>query len=195
MSDEHEDTKEGFLGTPTDRSDTLGPEPFDSIHKINGETFSSIKPLESVTPFGQRKSKFVVQSTLNDLPNVENVKKEHDHEISEDDIIKRVQPSSRCSLVIHGSQPEPGCRFMYDKIEDKFNFLENRIRKHATALVASGLFEEPIDPTVASQKSVFAVGMICCEEEGRLKEKHVLLQSRLLQQVLLPQLTTCSLNL
>ncbi|CAL5354132.1 unnamed protein product [Camellia sinensis] len=69
------------------------------------------------------------------------------------------------------------------------------IRKHATALVASGLFEEAIDPTVASQKSVFAVGMICCEEEGRLKEKPVLLQSRLLQQVLLPQLTTCSLNL
>ncbi|KAI8005689.1 hypothetical protein LOK49_LG07G03445 [Camellia lanceoleosa] len=177
LSDEHEDTEEGFLGTPTDRSDTLGPEPFDSIHKINGETFSSIKPLESVTPFGQRKSKFVVQSTLNDLPNVENVKKEHDHEISEDDIIKRVQPSSRCSLVIHGSQPEPGCRFMYDKIEDKFNFLENRIRKHATTLVASGLFEEPIDRTVASQKSVFAVGMICCEEEGRLKKKPVLLQS------------------
>ncbi|CAL5433535.1 unnamed protein product [Camellia sinensis] len=117
-------------------------------YTINGETFSSIMPLESVTPFGQRKSKFVVQSTLNDLPNVENVKKEHDHEISEDDIIKRVQPSSR-----------------------------NRIRKHATALVASGLFEEAIDPTVASQKSVFAVGMICCEEEGRLKEKPVLLQS------------------
>ncbi|XP_028104788.1 DNA polymerase alpha subunit B-like [Camellia sinensis] len=62
-------------------------------------------------------------------------------------------------------------------VEDKFNFLENRIRKHAIALVASGLFEEPIDPTVASQKSVFAVGMICCEEEGHLKEKPVLLQS------------------
>ncbi|CAL5349680.1 unnamed protein product [Camellia sinensis] len=118
MTDEHEDTKEGF---------TLGPEPFDSIHKINGETFSSIMPLESVTPFGQRKSKFVVQSTLNDLPNVENVKKEHDHEISEDDIVKRVQPSP----------------------------------------------------------SVFAVGMICCEEEGRLKEKPVLLQSRKQPQLLL----------
>ncbi|XP_028060004.1 DNA polymerase alpha subunit B-like [Camellia sinensis] len=59
-------------------------------------------------------------------------------------------------------------------VEDKFNFLKNRIRKHATALVASGLFEEPIDPTVASQKSVFAVGMICCEEEGRLKEKPII---------------------
>ncbi|CAL5418736.1 unnamed protein product [Camellia sinensis] len=63
-------------------------------------------------------------------------------------------------------------------VEDKFNFLENRIRKHATALVVSGLFEEAIDPTVASQKSVVAVGMIYCEEEGHLKEKPVLLQSR-----------------
>ncbi|CAL5399705.1 unnamed protein product [Camellia sinensis] len=66
-----------------------------------------------------------------------------------------------------------GCRRLSPMVEDKFNFLENRIRKHATALVASGLFEEPIDPTVASQ-----VGMICCEEEGHLKEKPVLLQSR-----------------
>ncbi|CAL5338657.1 unnamed protein product [Camellia sinensis] len=61
-----------------------------------------------------------------------------------------------------------GCRRLSLMVEDK----------HETALVASGLFEEPIDPTVASQKSVFAVGMICCEEEGHLKEKPVLLQSR-----------------
>ncbi|KAH7857898.1 hypothetical protein Vadar_017717 [Vaccinium darrowii] len=177
LSDDHEDTKEGILGTPADRSDTLCPEPLDSIHKINGDSFSSGKPPETVTPFGQRKSKFVVQSTLNDLPNTENIKKEEDNGNSEDYVIMRVQPSARCSLVIHGSQLEPGCRFMYDKIEDKFNFLENRIRKHATALVASGLCEEVKDPTVASQESIFAVGMICCDEEGRLKEKPVLLQS------------------
>ncbi|KAG5521921.1 hypothetical protein RHGRI_034217 [Rhododendron griersonianum] len=177
LSDEHEDTKVGILGTPTGRNDTLCPEPLDSTHKVNGNSFSSAKPPESVTPFGQRKSKFVVQSTLNDLPNTEIIKKEEDHGNSEDYIIMRVQPSARCSLVIHGSQLEPGCRFMYDKIEDKFNFLENRIRKHATALVASGLCEEAKDPTVASQESVFAVGMICCDEEGRLKEKPVLLQS------------------
>ncbi|XP_059657746.1 uncharacterized protein LOC132304194 [Cornus florida] len=177
LSDEHEDTKEGIIGTPTDKFKMLHEEPFDSTHKTNGNTFPSGKPLESVTPFGQRKNKFVVQSTLNGLPSIDDTKKYHDHENSEDDIIKRVQPSTRCSLVINGSKPEPGCRFMYDRIEDKLNFLENRIRKHATALVASGLYEEPIDPTVASQKSVFAVGMICCDEEGRLKEKPILLQS------------------
>lgn len=61
----------------------------------------------------------MVQSTLNDLPNTEIIKKEEDHGNSEDYIIMRVQPSARCSLVINGSQLEPGCRFMYDKIEDK----------------------------------------------------------------------------
>ncbi|KAL6983838.1 hypothetical protein U1Q18_017212 [Sarracenia purpurea var. burkii] len=193
-------TKDGILGTPTERSDILCPESFDSTDNTNGDVFSFGKPSESVTPFGQRKSKFVVQSTLGDLAVLENIKKEHDHANSEDYVIQRVQPSTRCSLFIHGSQPEPGCRFMYDKMDNKvldgshssallgmqstnlvflmiqFNFLENRIRKHATALVASGLCEEVMDPTVASQKSVFAVGMICCDE-GRLKEKPVLLQS------------------
>lgn len=119
LSDEQEDTKVGILSTPTGRNDTFCPEPLDSTHKVNGNSFSSGKPPESVTPFGQRKSKFVVQSTLNDLPNTEIIKKEEDHGNSEDYIIMRVQPSARCSLVIHGSQLEPGCRFMYDKIEDK----------------------------------------------------------------------------
>ncbi|KAL7599190.1 hypothetical protein Lser_V15G25822 [Lactuca serriola] len=32
------------------------------------------------------------------------------------------------------------------------------------------IYEEPVDPSVASQKSIFVVGMICCEEEGSLKE-------------------------
>ncbi|KAL7615238.1 hypothetical protein Lser_V15G06472 [Lactuca serriola] len=39
------------------------------------------------------------------------------------------------------------------------------------------IYEEPVDPSVASQ-SIFAVGMICCEEEGRLKEKPTIPQSR-----------------
>lgn len=37
-------------------------------------------------------------------------------------------------------------------------------------------FNSSMDPVV--QRSLFAVGMICCEEEGRLKEKPILLQSR-----------------
>ncbi|XP_027153636.1 DNA polymerase alpha subunit B [Coffea eugenioides] len=179
MNDEYEDTKEDVLHSPQDQPQTLQREQSDSAQKTNGSIFGSRKLLESVTPFGQRKNKFVVQFSLNEQSATEAicVKQEHDDENSEDDIIKRVQPSKRCSIVINASQPEPGCRFMHDRIERKFSFLENRIKRHASNIVETGLFEEPTDPTVASQKSLFAVGMICCEEEGRLKEKPILLQS------------------
>ncbi|KAF7147345.1 hypothetical protein RHSIM_Rhsim03G0100700 [Rhododendron simsii] len=122
LSDEHEDTKVGILGTLMGRNDTLCPEPLDSTHKVNGNGFASAKAPESVTPFGERKS----------------------------------------------------CRFMYDKIEDKFNFLENRIRKHATALVALRLCEEVKDPTVASQ----VVGV-----EGHNPSGHCLIASKVIDYV------------
>ncbi|KAK3040809.1 hypothetical protein RJ639_029153 [Escallonia herrerae] len=175
LNDEPEYPKDDIHGTPIDRPRSYYTEPFDSTHKANGSVLSSGHSSQIVTPFGQRKNKFAVQSTLNGLPATENTKKEDDLET--DDIIMRVQPSRRCSLQILSSQPESGSRFMYDRIEDKFNFLENRIMRHATALVASGLYEERMDPTVASQECVFAVGMICCEEEGHLKEKPILLPS------------------
>ncbi|KAL6544854.1 hypothetical protein OROMI_023716 [Orobanche minor] len=41
---------------------------------------------------------------------------------------------------------------------------------HAKAFAASGNNEEPGDLSVASQKCLFAVGMVCCDEEGGLKE-------------------------
>ncbi|KAK4402682.1 DNA polymerase alpha subunit B [Sesamum angolense] len=151
--------------------------PSDSAQKTNGSRFISGKPLESVTPFGSRKNKFVVQTTLNEHSSMQTIKTEEEHNNSEDDIIKTLQPSQKCSLLIDRSKPEPGCRFMYDRIEDKFNFLEDCIKKRATAYVSSKHYEEPVDPSVASQKSIFAVGMICCEEEGHLKEKPILLQS------------------
>ncbi|KAL7093886.1 hypothetical protein ACP275_11G067200 [Erythranthe tilingii] len=168
---------EVILDTPNAKGTSAQEKLSDSAQKTTGGKFTFEKPLESVTPFGSRKNKFVVQTTINEQPNIHTIKVEEDHENSEDDIIKRVQPSQKCSLLIDRSQPEPGCRFMYDRIEDKFNFMENCIKKRATAYVSSGQYEEPVDPSVASQKSIFAVGMICCEEEGRLKEKPILLQS------------------
>lgn len=177
LNDEEIDTNEGILSSPTDRSQRVYSEPFDSTPQTNGNIFSSGKTSKLVTPFGQRTNKFLVKVSINNVPNTENIEKKHDQENNEDDIIKKVQPRMRCSLTVHGSGPEPGCRFMYDRIEDRFNALENRIKKRATALVASGLYEEPVDPTVATQKSIFTVGMICCDGEGHLNEKSTLLQS------------------
>ncbi|GAV90433.1 DNA_pol_E_B domain-containing protein/Pol_alpha_B_N domain-containing protein [Cephalotus follicularis] len=174
LNDEDDSAKEVIPGTPTDKRQSLYSEQFDSAFK---ENHSTGKPSKLVTPFGKRTNKFVVKFSINNIPNAENVNTEHDHENPEDDIIKRVQPRKRCSLIVLGSGPKPGCRFMYDRIEDKFNALEKRIKKHANALVTHGLFEEPMDPTVASQRSIFAVGMICCDGEGHLNEKSILLQS------------------
>lgn len=174
---DEEDLKEEVPGTPTDKSLKLNSEPFNSPPKSYGNGYSSGKPSKLVTPFGRRTDKFVVKFNINSLPVVENNDGEHDHGNLEDEIIRRAQPCKRCSLMVHRLGPEPGCRFMYDKIEDRFNALENRIRKHAIALFASGLYEEPMDPTVASQRNIFAVGMICCDGEGRLNEKSIMLQS------------------
>ncbi|GJT18985.1 DNA polymerase alpha subunit B [Tanacetum coccineum] len=177
LFDGREEVKE-VVPTSPPAQDVLPLELFDATPVMNGKMHSLWKPLELVTPFGQRKDKFVIHSTLNNLPVVDDIEVEQGEEKSDEDmIIKRVQPVKRCSLEVHGSKPAPGCMYMYDRIEDKFNCLEDRIMKYSKALVASQLYEEVVDPSVASQKSIFAVGMICCEEEGRLKEKPIMLQS------------------
>ncbi|KAL0364286.1 UNVERIFIED_CONTAM: hypothetical protein Sangu_0526200 [Sesamum angustifolium] len=165
---------EGILHTPPDKRTLAHEKPSDSAQKTNGSRFISGKPLESVTPFGSRKNKFVVQTTLNEHSSMQTIKTEEDHNNSEDDIIKRLQPSQKCSLLIDRSKPEPGCRFMYDRVEDKFNFLEDCIKKRATAYVSSKHYEEPVDPSVASQ----VVGV-----EGHNPSGHCLIASKIIDYV------------
>uniref|UniRef100_A0A1J3JR56 DNA polymerase alpha subunit B n=1 Tax=Noccaea caerulescens TaxID=107243 RepID=A0A1J3JR56_NOCCA len=173
-----EDTEEVAVTTPTNKSQRLHPDPFDSVSRSKDYGYSSAKSAGRVTPFGRRVDKFVVKFSIGDATARAENGNRNDVESSEDDmIIKRVQTSHRCSLKVNGSGPEPGCRFMYDRTEDRFNALENRIRKHADAFAASGLYEEQVDPAVASQRSIFAVGMICCDGEGHLNDKSILLQS------------------
>ncbi|XP_022776251.1 DNA polymerase alpha subunit B-like isoform X2 [Durio zibethinus] len=176
LNDEGEDSNEVVLGTPSDKSEILHLDEYNSAQKTNGNICSSGRISKLVTPFGKRSNKFVVKLKIDNLPTTETMNGMHHHENLEDDIIKRIQPNKSYSLVVHRSWLEPGCRFIYDRIEDRFNALENRIRNHAAALVASGLYEEPVDPSVASQ-SIFAVGMICCDGEGHLNDKSILLQS------------------
>lgn len=76
---------------------------------------SSGKPSKSklITPFSKRTDKFVVKFSINTVPKVE--KAEND----EDDVLTRVPLHERCSLSIHRSGPKPGCRFLYDRTEDR----------------------------------------------------------------------------
>ncbi|KAK7259929.1 hypothetical protein RIF29_25555 [Crotalaria pallida] len=173
-----DETKDNTPGTATDQY--VYSTAHDSTLLTYGSVFSSGKPSTLVTPLSKRTDRFAVKYSINTMPDVENGKQEPNHEnndIDEDDVVRKVIPRRRCSLVIHDSGPKPSSRFMHDRTEDKVNALENRIREHTRAFAASGLYEEPTDPTIASQRSIFAVGMICCDGEGRLNEKSVMLQS------------------
>ncbi|KAK9108413.1 hypothetical protein Syun_024424 [Stephania yunnanensis] len=178
LNNEQEDVKETTVGTPIKGPDKLYSETSDLELGENGTTSGSQLRVATnhITPFGQRTNKFTVQFTLNKLPDMDDDVKKQEAADNEDDIIRRIQPSEACSFEVQGSQLEHSCRFMYDRVEDKFNALDNRIKRHAAAFVASGLYEEPGDPTVASQKSAFSVGMICCDGDGHLNDKSILLQ-------------------
>ncbi|XP_054806485.1 uncharacterized protein LOC129309119 isoform X2 [Prosopis cineraria] len=170
-------SKDNAPGTPTDHQQDLLSPAYDSTSLTNGSVLSSGKSSKVATAFSKRTNKVEVKFSINNMPILENGKQEPGHENDEDDIVRKVHARQRCSLVVHESGPRPGCRFMYDRTEDRFNALENRIKKHARVHVASGLYEEPMDPTIASQRSIFTVGMICCDGEGHLNEKSLMLQS------------------
>lgn len=147
-----EDTEDEIVSTPTNKSQRLLPDPFDSISKSRDYGYSTGKSVGHVTPFGQRGQKFVVRFNIGDAAAPAENGDNNDVENSEDDmIIKKVQTRRRCSLKVNGVGPEPGCRFMYYRTEDRFDSLEKRIVRHADAFAASGLYEEQVDPAVASQ--------------------------------------------
>ncbi|KAF7839819.1 DNA polymerase alpha subunit B [Senna tora] len=177
LNNDDDVSKDNAPGTPTDHQQDLYSPAYDSTSLNSGNILHSGKSPKLVTPFSKRTNKFDVKFSINNMPDLENGKQDPGHENDEDDIVRKIIPRKRCSLMVHESGPKSGCRFMYDKIEDRFNALENRIKKHTRALVASGLYEEPMDPIFASQRSIFTVGMICCDGEGRLNEKSVMLQS------------------
>ncbi|KAI0492783.1 hypothetical protein KFK09_027059 [Dendrobium nobile] len=176
--EEQDSIKEGLLNTPNHFPEMPDLESNAASTPATSEKSSSTMKLNlnsRITPFGQRMNKFVSQFTLNDQLIGQSLNSKEPQNM-DDDVIRRIQPGERCSLHIHCSLPEPGCRFMYDKIEDRFNSLEYRIKRHSSAFLTSGLYGEPNDATLASQKNIFAVGMICCDGEGRLNEKSIMLQ-------------------
>lgn len=113
-----DDTKDDTPSTPTNnRQDVYSP-----IHdtpSLYGNILASGKPADLVTPFSKRTDRFAVKFSINTIPDVENGKQELNHENDEYNIVSKIVSRKRCSLVIHGSGPKPGCRFMYDRTEDK----------------------------------------------------------------------------
>ncbi|KAK3139635.1 hypothetical protein QOZ80_5AG0386660 [Eleusine coracana subsp. coracana] len=172
--------EEGLLHTPGAKQEKPNGESSNSeLTPLTTERPSSSRMTKTngdrITPFATRVNKFTQQYVLH-ADNGASEPHRHEGETIEDEVIRRIQPSQRCSLQVQRSQPEPGCRFMYDRMEDRFNYLEDRIRKPASLFSASGFCGEPADATLASEEKMFAVGMVVCDGEGRLNEKSILLQ-------------------
>uniref|UniRef100_A0A0E0J8J8 DNA polymerase alpha subunit B n=1 Tax=Oryza nivara TaxID=4536 RepID=A0A0E0J8J8_ORYNI len=167
LSSTHTD-EEGFLDTPSTKQE-----------KPNGESCNSeLTPLttdrpsssrlaktngDRITPFSQRVNKFTQQYVLNS-DNVASVPSKDEIESTEDEVIRRVQPSKRCTLQVQHSQPEPGCRFMYDRIEDR----DKEVWKLVFCIWALW--------RTCRCYPCFRVGMVICDGEGHLNEKSILLQ-------------------
>lgn len=122
LSDEHDDdTRESFLNTPSSQYEKQYVDNYTSTPRTNERPSSSKESKiisNRITPFGQRMSKFISQFVFN-AQNTDNSLRQKELENMEDDVIRRVQPSERCSLQVLHSQPESGCRFMYDRTEDR----------------------------------------------------------------------------
>lgn len=113
-----EDSEAGSFDTPIRQYERSNLEKFSLTPATNERTSSSTLVDNRMTPFGQRTNKFVLQTAFNS-PDENNSIKEEESGNMEDDVIRRVRLSERCSLQVHQSQPEPGCRFIYDRIEDR----------------------------------------------------------------------------
>ncbi|KAL5991145.1 hypothetical protein ACLOJK_012051 [Asimina triloba] len=145
LDSNHEDAQGNSFDTPVKEYEMHGSEQLNSTPGSNGRHSSSRNISNHLTPFGQRTNKFVLQISFNNPETNKEVRVQED-DSTEDDVIRR-------------SLPERGCRFMYDRIEDKFNFLEGRIQSYAAALVESGQYGVPTDATFASQYCQFEIGV------------------------------------
>ncbi|XP_057845703.2 uncharacterized protein LOC131055078 [Cryptomeria japonica] len=144
--------------------------------KSSGKYRSRVRSSSPVTPFGNRSNKYVVQFVFNkDISDGSTEDKAAEPQ-SEDDVIRRMPPVQRYSLQMLGSWPTPRCRYMYDSIEEKFESLERRIKMFASALAAKEAHNFSSNVALASQESVFVVGLVCCDGEGHLNDKSIMLE-------------------
>jgi DNA polymerase alpha subunit B len=126
LNNSHTD-EAAFLDTPVSKQEKTPGEPFNSeLTPLTSDRPSSSRVAKTngdrITPFATRLNKFTQQYALN-ADNAASMPSTHEAETTDDEVIKRIQPSQRCSLQVQRSQPEQGCRFMYDRMEDRVRSL------------------------------------------------------------------------
>lgn len=119
--------EEGLLHTPGAKQEKPNGESSNSeLTPLTTDRPSSSRVAKTngdrITPFATRVNKFTQQNILH-ADNGASDPHRHEGETIEDEVIRRIQPSQRCALQVQRSQPESGCRFMYDRMEDRVRAL------------------------------------------------------------------------
>ncbi|KAI5069353.1 hypothetical protein GOP47_0015654 [Adiantum capillus-veneris] len=154
---------------------SMGPKTPGSVNMPSLKSKSRLENGSPATPFSQRSTKLKVQFVLNkDLPDM--ITDEPTEMASEDDVVRRLRPVEYTNLQVSNVGLKLGTRFMFDRTEEKFNVLEKRIKNYAEILADREGLAVDNQVSVASQERTFVVGMVCCDGEGHLNDKSVLLQ-------------------
>ncbi|KNC51993.1 DNA polymerase alpha subunit B [Thecamonas trahens ATCC 50062] len=67
-------------------------------------------------------------------------------------------------------------RYMYDKIGGKVTMLEERTRVLGDELLADAQLPDPLSLAVPRQEPFVGLGRVCCDSEGKLNDKSVMLE-------------------
>ncbi|RUS20276.1 DNA polymerase alpha/epsilon subunit B-domain-containing protein, partial [Endogone sp. FLAS-F59071] len=88
----------------------------------------------------------------------------------------RIDNNKRCEISLVTQEMEH-YRYMFDKISEKAQALDDRIEYFAELLQEYYHIEDFANPSHPSQDPITAVGRVCCDAEGRLNDQSVLLET------------------
>ncbi|GBG78101.1 hypothetical protein CBR_g26038 [Chara braunii] len=154
----------------------------------------TLPPRTPATPFSKRQNRLSVAIALNEhlRPSSKErkdgddpMKEEEQEEEKDDGVVRRRRRTKDpamamgtlhpCTVEAVGPSVDGQSRYMFDSIDNRIEALDGRVRKFAEDLQLLG-FGIPERVFRASQEPGLYVGRICCDGEGRLNPRSVLLE-------------------
>ncbi|CAG8456829.1 1626_t:CDS:10 [Paraglomus occultum] len=85
--------------------------------------------------------------------------------------------SKRCLVRLLDHQLTENYRYMFQKIDEKYKVLDDRIELFSGRVKDHYNIEELFDPLRPTQEAIKTIGRICCDTEGKLNSQSVVLET------------------
>ncbi|KAG9284477.1 hypothetical protein G9A89_014081 [Geosiphon pyriformis] len=83
--------------------------------------------------------------------------------------------NKRCEVVLLKGQQDLPYRYMYEKLIDRYEAIDDRIEQFVA--IFKDEFEELFDPSCSSQELIRTIGKISCDSDGKLNLQSLMLDS------------------